>query len=121
MINEIQQLNTINMIIEENYVTGHPFDVFPTLNQKIGQYKRNYKFVKIGITGQTPEERFTQHLKDHKWLKMVLIYRSSSINYCNLIEEWLVDYHFDDLVNQRKGGGSQLRIDGANYVYVLVR
>ena len=109
------------MIIEENYVTGHPNEVFATLNQKIGQYKRNYKLLKIGITGQAPEERFTQHLKDHNWLKMVLIYRSSSIKYCNQIEEWLVDYHYDDLVNQRKGGGSQLRFDGPNIVYVLVR
>lgn len=109
------------MIIEENYVTGHPNEVFATLNQKIGQYKRNYNFVKIGITGQTPEVRYSQHLQDHKWLKMVLIYRSSSINYCNQIEVWLVDYHFDDLVNQRKGGGSQLRLDGPNFVYVLVR
>jgi hypothetical protein len=108
------------MNIEENYETGRPNEVFAILNHKIGQYKRNYKFVKIGITGQIPEERFEQHLKDYKWTKMVLIYKSSSINYCNQIEEWLVDYHYDDLVNQRKGGGSQLRLDGPNYVYVLV-
>lgn len=104
-----------------NLITGHPNQVIPSLNKSIGQYKRHYRFLKIGITGQTPDERFSQHKKDTNWDSMIVIYESSSENYCNLIEAFLVEQHNEFLVNSRTGGGSKLREEGKNYVYVLLK
>ena len=104
-----------------NLITGHPNQIIPSLNKSIGQYKRNHRFLKIGITGQTPIDRFLQHKNDLNWDSMIVIYESTSENYCNLIEEFLVEYHFEFLVNSRSGGGSKLREKGKNYVYVLLK
>lgn len=35
--------------------------------------------------------------------------------------ELKVEYHFEFLVNSRSGGGSKLREEGKNYVYVLLK
>lgn len=106
-----------------NYVTGFPNTVFTPLNRAIGQYKNRYFSLKVGITGQYPERRFSQH-KLHRpgvWSQMVVIYRTSSESHANLLENWLVDHHWDRLVNDKSGGGSRLSTqDGWYYVYVLL-
>ncbi len=52
---------------------------------------------------------------------MVVIYRTSSTNFANKPENWLVDQHWDELVNQKDGGGSQLSMkDMYYYVYLLI-
>ena len=107
--------------VEYNEVTGSINAVIETLNRKIGQYKSNYKKVKIGITGRDPQKRFNEHLQDINWQRMVVIYETSSHNFANKIEDWLVEQHFDDLYNQKAGGGSKLTKDGLNYVYVLLK
>ena len=104
-----------------NHVTGFPFVVIGTLNRKIGQYKRSYGLIKVGITGQDPNVRFNQHRRDFYWDKMIVIYESSSSAHCNVLETILVDCHYNDLVNVRSGGGSKLSAPGKNYVYVLLR
>jgi hypothetical protein len=35
--------------------------------------------------------------------------------------ELKVEYHFEFLVNSQSGGGSKLREEGKNYVYVLLK
>ncbi len=37
------------------------------------------------------------------------------------MESWLVENHWNDLTNQRSGGGSDLSEDGYNYVYLLLK
>lgn len=109
-------------MIENNDVeTGHPSNVLETLNRKIGQFKRNYNSLKVGITGRNPQERFDEHLnQNNRWQRMVVIYETSSERYANEMEELLVAHHKNYLVNDRKGGGSQLSAGGKNYVYVLL-
>lgn len=52
---------------------------------------------------------------------MIVIYRTSSVNFANKIEEWLTKVHWSDLVNQKVGGGSELTNYGYNYTYVLLK
>ncbi len=110
----------MNKIVEYNEITGYPINVIETLNRAIGQYKRNNKQIKVGITGRDPQKRFDEHLKDRDWNRMVIIYKTGSINFANTIEKWLVEQHFADLYNKKSGGGSELSVDGSNYVYVLL-
>jgi hypothetical protein len=106
--------------VEYNYLTGHPTIIYDTLNRKIRAFKGIHKVVKIGITGRDPQFRFNEHLKNYYWKRMVVIYETSSVNYANKIENWLVNEHWADIVNQRQGGGSYLNENGMNYVYVLI-
>jgi hypothetical protein len=108
-------------IVEYNEVSGSLNNVIETLNRKIGQYKANHTKIKIGITGRDPQQRFNEHLKTISWSRMVVIYETSSHNFANTIEKWLVEQHFDELVNQKQGGGSELSYEGKNYVYVLMK
>ena len=108
------------MEVEYNYITGHPSNVYDTLTRKIRAYKGFHEYVKVGITGRDPQIRFNEHLRDRDWDRMVVIYETTSARNANIIEEWLVEEHFVDLVNERPGGGSVLSEDGLNYVYVLI-
>lgn len=100
---------------------GAPINIIETLNRATGQYKRNHRWVKVGITGRNPQIRFNEHLKVNNWSRMVVIYETSSINFANTIEDWLVEYHWDDLINQKPGGKSRLSRKGNNYAYVLLK
>lgn len=102
-----------------NVETGTPTNVYDTLNRKISAYKSRYS-IKIGITGRNPQQRFNEHLDNTDWERMVVIYRTTSLNYANTLEDWLIEKHKDDLVNKRKGGGSDLAEGGYNYVYLLL-
>lgn len=106
--------------VEFNEVTGHPSSVYETLNRKISAYKIHHSFLKVGITGRDPQTRFNEHLRADNWDRMIVIYRTTSINYANTLEDWLVEKHWEDLVNQRQGGGSNLTEQGYNYVYLLL-
>lgn len=107
--------------VEYWYVKGSPGNVLKTLNRSIGQYKRNYRTIKIGITGRNPQSRFDEHKRNKKWDRMIVIYRTSSVNFANKIEEWLTLVHWPDLVNKKIGGGSELTKHGYNYTYILLK
>lgn len=107
--------------VEYNEITGHPSSVFESLNRSIGQYKRNHTSIKVGITGRNPQYRFNEHLKVFDWDRMVVVYETTSHKYANTLENWLVEYHSEDIVNQRTGGGSQLSLEGNHYLYILLK
>jgi len=107
--------------VEYDYITGSPNTVIESLNRSLGQFKRGNSQVKVGITGRNPQVRFNEHLKEKNWSRMVIIYKTASINFANIIEEWLVEKHYDELVNKKAGGGSDLSAIGDNYVYVLLK
>lgn len=107
--------------VEYNLITGHFNEVIESLNRTIGQFKRNNSAVKIGITGRDPQIRFNEHLAEKRWKRMVVVYRTSSHNYANKIEEILVEQHYNELINTRQGGSSNLTTEGYNYVYVLLK
>jgi hypothetical protein len=107
--------------VKYNELTGHINEVIDTLIGSLGQYISNYKFVKVGITGREPQERFNEHLQEIAWDEMIVVYKTISHEYCNEIEKRLVAKKFDFLTNERAGGGSELSKDGFNYVYFLLR
>jgi hypothetical protein len=69
--------------VEYWYIKGFPSNVLEALNRSIGQYKRNYRSIKIGITGRVPQSRFNEHQRNKKWDRMVVIYKTSSIKFAN--------------------------------------
>lgn len=109
--------------VEYNYLTGHPSsEVFEALNRSIGQYKRNHSELKIGMTGQKPEDRAKQHdAKKHGWKRMVVIYQTTSEGNTIEVEKVLIDKHWSDIENEVSGGGGKLREKGLNYIYVLIK
>ena len=111
---------TKHMEVEYNALSGHPNTVWDSLNRKVSAYKGANKFVKVGITGRNPQQRFNEHLLDKQWKRMIVIYQTTSIKYANQMENWLVSFHYEDLVNVRQGGGSNLSEVGWNYVYILL-
>lgn len=102
-------------------IRGHLNDVYSTLNKIVSAYKGIYD-AKIGITGRSPQDRYNEHLKykERDWKRMVILYITSSENYANTLEKWLIENHKYDLVNARDGGGSHLSKDGPNYIYILL-
>lgn len=109
------------MIDYQYAITGYPTNIVGTLNRKIGQFKRQYPRLKIGITGRDPNVRFNEHKKSSRWEKMIILYITQSQNFANTIENWLVENHKDYLTNMKPGGGSELSKDGKNFVYLLVK
>ncbi|MCX6255862.1 MAG: hypothetical protein NTV31_15510 [Bacteroidia bacterium] len=107
--------------VEYSLINGPPNFVIETLNRTLGQFKRYHRKVKIGITGRNPQTRFNEHLRYFKWDRMVVVYETSSINFANKIEEWLVDCHWDFVTNRRIGGGSKLSEKFYSYTYVLLK
>ena len=106
--------------VEYNYIGGHLNEVLESLNRTIGQYIRRHRTVKIGITGRNPQLRFNEHLKDRKWSRMVVIYKTSSENYVRTLESWLVEQHWNDVYNDTGGGGGKITEEGDFYLYVLL-
>jgi hypothetical protein len=116
---------------EYNPITGFPNQVYTSMLRKISQYERHCTHLKIGITGRAPEKRYKEHLlgsntiEPDYWDRMVVLYRSSSINNVNRLEKRLVDYYKGRLackVSQKCGGGSyHLPEEGDNYLYILLK
>jgi hypothetical protein len=108
--------------VEDNHITGHINDsTINQLNRSIGQYKRNYNYLKIGITGRLPHERLIEHLSDKNWDKMVVLYKTSSEHNARDLERFLIAYHSEDLFNKKGGGGGKLAVKGWNYLYILLK
>ena len=108
------------MDIEYDYWTGSINEVTESLIRSVGQYTRHYKGVKIGITNN-PERRAGEHSRSGKrWKKMVIKYKTTSINFINRIEQILIDYHWDYIKNEIGGGGGP-NGEGPYYLYVLLK
>ena len=113
---------TIMALLEIKLIQGQPNEVIDSLLISVGRYIANNKQCKVGITGRHPDNRFAEHIASGiKWERMVVIYKSKSAKNCNTLEYWLVERFFDDLTNQRTGGGSELSEDGYFYVYILLK
>ena len=107
--------------IKHKELTGSPSEVFNSINRSLGHYKTWYKYVKIGITGRPPENRFKEHLRDRpNWYRMDVLYKTSSPRYANKLENMLVKHHKEYVLNSKPGGGSNLTEEGDNYLYVLL-
>ena len=93
------------MNVEYDYWTGSINEVTEYLIRSIGQYTRYYNKVKVGITNM-PERRAREHQKSSlRWRKMVVKYKTSSVNFINRLEKILIDYHWYYIKNEIGGGG----------------
>ena len=108
------------MDLEYSFCTGSINEVKESLIRSVGQYIRHYSKVKIGITNN-PSKRQGEHARSRtKWNKMVVKYKTSSVNFINQIEKIVIDYHWDYIENEIGGGGGP---DGEApyYLYVLLK
>ena len=76
------------MQIDDRHITGWCDQCWEYFNRSIGQYKRYYKYAKIGITIDY-KVRASQHEhreKKYKWERMIVLYRTTSENNANYVE-----------------------------------
>jgi hypothetical protein len=108
------------MSVEYNYCTGRPSDVITRLKRKVTRTINNNSYVKVGITNN-PETRWNQHrANDPTWTKMLVVYQSSSINHVRELESDLITHRWEELHNQRDGGGGNIG-EGRQYLYFLIQ
>jgi hypothetical protein len=108
------------MELIEDYWTGNINDVIESLNRSIAQYIRHNNKVKIGITCN-PNRRINEHsLSKENWDKMIVKYKTTSVNYINEIEKILIDNHWDYIANEVAGGGGP-NGNSPYFLYVLLK
>ena len=114
----------------DNYETGWPNQVYPTLNKKIGQYSTNAKAEYIGMTSGNEDEsamksRYDSVKKDLEINKMIILYRTDSREHAIEVEEELIEHskkNHKDINQNQKSGGAGRKPDEKNspkfyYVY----
>ena len=94
--------------VEYSYFTGRPQDIISNVLRSISANTRKdrVRYFKIGITNG-PERRF-RHAYIHDYDKMLVIYKSTSLNYVSELERELIE-HNKELADNLIGGG------GGNY------
>lgn len=106
--------------VEYYYWTGQPSELLEYMHRSVGQFHRNYKYVKIGITG-APERRFREHVergKRYKWERMVVIYRTRSARNANAVEDHFIEE--DSRMRNIWTGYSHMCEEGPYYAYLLL-
>lgn len=104
--------------VEYNMITGNVLDVLPALERSVLYFESRYISVKVGITGRDPQERFNEHLKDRRWNRMIVKYKTKSESLANKVEKYFIITH-PNLKNKWMGY-SHLSPDGDNYLYILL-
>ena len=108
------------MQLKYDYWTGHFEEVKGSLIRNISQYSINNTEIKIGITND-PERRIKEHQNNNLgWKKMIVKYQTNSVNYINIMEELLINYHWEYLSNIR-GGGGESKAKPPYYLYILIK
>lgn len=102
------------------HFTGRPQAIVSNVRRVISAFTREDRVhsFKIGITNN-PERRFKRrHIK--KYDKMIVVYRSSSINSVSELEDKLIEHNKELADNKRGGGGGDY---GAPpyYLYVVIK
>lgn len=103
-----------------NYFTGRHSEVVSDVLRSIGAYTREdrVRSFKIGITND-PQRRFQEEYASY-YDKMIVLYRSSSINSVSTLEDELVEHSSELADNIIAGGGGNY---GAPpyFLYVVIR
>lgn len=108
------------MNLEYDYVTGNFENSSTFLRRSISQYT-TWNKVKIGITNN-PDGRWRQHSKsDEGWARMIVKYRTNSLQLIKEMERQLIEYQWEFIENQVGGGGGNLGATGPYYLYILLK
>lgn len=100
-----------------SYLSGQPATVAAGIARSIAAFERNYKHVKIGITGR-PAQRAAEHASDG-WKRLVLKYRTSSARNANAIEKYFIDRRPE--LKNKWTGYSYMTETGPYYVYLIMK
>jgi hypothetical protein len=102
-----------------NFYTGRPSKVVTDVSRRISAYTREdrVRSFKIGITNH-PERRFREAYSTN-YDKMIVIYKSKSINSVSTLETQLIEYNIDFTDNIIAGGGGNIG-KPPYYLYVAI-
>ena len=104
--------------VEYSLITGNVMDVIPSLERSVMIFESRYRSVKVGITGRDPQERFNEHLKDRRWNRMIVKYKTKSESLANKVEDYFILYHPN--LKNKWIGYSHLTEGGDKYFYILL-
>lgn len=108
------------MSVFDGIVTGRPKEVWSNILRKLSAYTRQDRArrFKIGITNN-PKQRYRQAYA-HIYDEMILLYRTSSIDYVSQLEGIIVDHNWEVADNMIAGGGGNI---GAPpyYLYIVIK
>ena len=108
------------MELKHDYWQGQFEDILGTFIKSISQYSINHNGIKIGITND-PEKRLKEHITSNVgWKKMIIKYETTSINYINVMEELLINYHWEILSNIR-GNVGETHKTPPYYLYIVIK
>lgn len=99
--------------------TGTPSQVLSELIRRISAYTRQDRArrFKIGITNH-PDRRYSQAYAD-EYDKMIVIYKTTSINYVSQLEAKLIQHNWE-LTDNQVGGGGGANGDPPYYLYIVL-
>lgn len=105
------------MELKYDYWTGQFDDIKDSLIRNLSQYSINNNGIKIGVT-TNPERRIKEHHNSNLgWKKMIVKYQTNSVTYITIMEEILVNYHWEYLNNERKMSNQK----DSYYLYILIK
>lgn len=105
------------MELKHDYWTGQFEEIIGSFIKSISHYSINHNGIQIGITNN-PERRRQEHIASKKgWKKMVVKYETTSINYINVMEEILTNYHWEYVNNEKRSA----TITEPYYLYILIK
>lgn len=111
------------MPLEYDYWTGQLNEIIPTLHRAFGQYVKNVREFKVGLTTD-PDNRWASHQADG-WGRMVVVYRTTSRDYAVSVEDDLILRGWSDHIdavswNEVRGGGGASWSAADYYIYLLL-
>lgn len=104
--------------VEYNMLTGIVLDILPALERSVSYFESRYQSVNVGVTGRDPQERFNEHLKERRWNRMIVKYKTRNESLINKIEDYFILYH--PRLKNKWIGYSHLAKGGDNYFYILL-
>lgn len=108
------------MKLQHDYWTGHFENILVNFIKSISHYSINHSSIQLGITNN-PERRLAEYIASKQgWKRMVVKYETTSVNFINIIEEKLTNYHWK-FTSNIKGNVSEAHKTPPYYVYIIIK